>query len=226
MLSRSVLSASNWGKLQGKVAVVTGGGAGIGLMIAKGLVANGAKVYIADYRAEVAKKAARENGLTERFSLSLCSLHMDVTSKDSIANAAKVIAKTDGKLDILVNNAGVPGPTSAYLAGISPPEDETISKLLFRDHDFKSWTDVFAVNTFGPFFVTTGFLPLLEAASRTRYPIEGETSSVINISSAAGSLKSGMISIPYGTTKAALEHLTTVMAAEFSKNIRENDGLF
>ncbi|KAF5372520.1 hypothetical protein D9758_005277 [Tetrapyrgos nigripes] len=212
MLSRSILNSSNWASLRGKVAVVTGGGAGIGLMIAKGLVANGAKVYIADVRAEVTKKVAHENGLMD--------LHMDVTSKNSIAKAVKVVTESDGKLDILVNNAGIPGPTSPYLADIFPRKDseETISNLLFREHDFKSWTDVFSVNTFGPFFVTAGFLPLLEAAARTQNLVEGETSSVINISSAAGSLKSGMIAIPYGTTKAALEHLTTVMAAEFGRN--------
>ncbi|KAF5372610.1 hypothetical protein D9758_005232 [Tetrapyrgos nigripes] len=150
MLSRSILNASKWASLQGKVAVVTGGGAGIGMMIAKGLVANGAKVYITDIHAEVTKKVTHENGLM--------GLHMDVTSKDSIAKAIKVITESDGKLDILVNNAGVPGPASPYLAVIFPHKDsdETISNLLFRDLDFKLWTDVFSVNTFGPFFVTAG----------------------------------------------------------------------
>ncbi|EEB97593.1 hypothetical protein MPER_03055 [Moniliophthora perniciosa FA553] len=60
------------------------------------------------------------------------------------------------------------------------------------------------------------FLPLLEKGARTRQSGEGESSSVINISSGSGTLKQSLTMIPYGSTKAALDHLTTLLATEFA----------
>ncbi|KAI3614030.1 short-chain dehydrogenase [Moniliophthora roreri] len=205
--SNSTLNAANWANLQGRIALVTGGGTGLGLMMARGFAANGAKVYITGRRADVLKEAVEHNP-------GLVALPMDVTNKESIASGVKVIEETEGKLDILVNNAGIVGPASPFLVDKSAPENQNLGQALFNQHQFSEWQDVFTLNSVAPFFVTTAFLPLLEKAARARG--DGETSSIINISSIMGTLRTSFSAIPYGSTKAALDHLTTLLATEFA----------
>ncbi|KAF5334074.1 hypothetical protein D9758_017572 [Tetrapyrgos nigripes] len=191
--------------LQGKIALVTGGGTGIGLMIAKELSKNGAKVYITGRRLEVLQKTAAETGLFP--------LQMDVSDKQSIANGVKVIDEAEGKLDILVNNAGIGGFRSELFFGKPAPDGTKIGEALFEQDSFEQWTDVFKTNTAGPYFTTMGFLSLLERGTRTR---EGETSSVIIISSVGGTIKvtSGLIAYP--VSKAGVNHLTGMLATQFA----------
>jgi len=128
-------------------------------------------------------------------------------------------------------SAGVSGSTKAFISDKSTPESATIGDALFSQSTFDQWTKVFQTNTFAPFFVTTGFLSLLEKGARSR---EGETSSVINISSCVGNMKISMTSVScifliltfanpvwkfiYGVSKAGVDHLTTTMATEFALN--------
>ncbi|THU83988.1 short-chain dehydrogenase [Dendrothele bispora CBS 962.96] len=194
--------------LTGKVALVTGGGTGIGLMIANQLSKNGAKVYITGRRLEVLQKVASDHNNK------LIPLQMNVVDKDSIRSAAQIVEENDGKLDILVNNAGVSGPMYPFISDKSAPEHSTMGDSLFAQTSFDQWTEVFQTNTFAPFFVTTGFLSLLEKGARSRG--EGETSSVINISSCVGTMNITMNSFIYVTSKAGVNHLTTSMATEFA----------
>lgn len=112
--------------LTGRVAIVTGGGTGIGLMIAQGLAASGAKVYITGRRLEVLKKVAdgwdkNVGGQILPYDIiywavkallsKLCRLQMDVTNKESISQAKSIIEAQEGKLHILVNKcAGFGSP--------------------------------------------------------------------------------------------------------------------
>ncbi|KAF8599655.1 NAD(P)-binding protein [Ceratobasidium sp. AG-I] len=85
----------------GRIALVTGGGTGIGLMIAKTLAANGAKVYIGSRRNEVVEGSSDEHGpIAEGH---LIPLELDVTDKSSIKKAVQTIQENDGKLDLLFN---------------------------------------------------------------------------------------------------------------------------
>ena len=86
-------------KLDQKVAIVTGGGKGIGLGIAKAFAENGAKVVIAGRHEETLKKACSENG-------NLSYVVADITKSEDIAGIIGFVKKTYGRLDILVNNAG------------------------------------------------------------------------------------------------------------------------
>ncbi|EEB99091.1 hypothetical protein MPER_01291, partial [Moniliophthora perniciosa FA553] len=72
-------------------------------MIAKGFVANGVKTYITGRREDVLQQVHLQYP-------NILPLRMDVTNKEEIANAARVIEEKEGKLDILVNNAGIVGP--------------------------------------------------------------------------------------------------------------------
>jgi meso-butanediol dehydrogenase / (S,S)-butanediol dehydrogenase / diacetyl reductase len=94
------------GKLDGRVAIVTGGGRGIGLGISRALAAEGAAVGIADIDMANAQAAAAELKATGARAM---VVETDVTSEDSAANAIQAVKAGLGRLDILVNNAGVVG---------------------------------------------------------------------------------------------------------------------
>ncbi|KAK7052967.1 hypothetical protein VNI00_004287 [Paramarasmius palmivorus] len=204
-MSLESLKASSLGNLTGKITLVTGGGSGIGLMIAKSFLANGAKVYITGRRAETLQKAAI-------MFPGLVPLQMDVTSKESIASAARVLETNDGRLDVLVNNAGVPG------VFFSVEEEKSYGDNHFGNESFEVWTRILTTNTTAPFFVTMGFLNLLErsADGKKRNGCGMEAASVINISSTGGDSHISTGIYPYVVSKAALNHLTEVLATEFA----------
>ncbi|KAK0232649.1 hypothetical protein IW262DRAFT_1325784 [Armillaria fumosa] len=193
--------------LSGRVGLVTGGGTGIGFMIAKAFAANGAKVYITGRRLDVLEQAAASvTGVPG----SVVPIQMDVTDEESVKTGAKHIERIDGKLDILVNNAGIAGPldpdfVAKKVVATDPFEFETV----------QTWTDVFALNTIAPFFVVHAFQSLLVrgAQSRTR-----GTASVINVSSVSAQVNTmnSYTSFAYNVTKAALDKLTLVLATSFA----------
>ncbi|KIM89074.1 hypothetical protein PILCRDRAFT_61207 [Piloderma croceum F 1598] len=196
--------------LTGLVALVTGGGTGIGLMISQGFAANGAKVYITGRRKEVLDKVASASNGT------IISLSMDVTDKSSILKARNFIAEKEGRLHILVNNAGQVGPVSRFLNDNSAPERKdasTLGQALFDNESFDSWADLYKINTFSIFFVTTAFLGLLDNGSREK---EGYTSSVINITSISGITKLAQRHFCYNSAKSAASHLTKMLATELA----------
>ncbi|TFK52243.1 short-chain dehydrogenase [Heliocybe sulcata] len=202
--------------LTGRIALVTGGGTGIGLMIAQGFATNGAKVYITGRRREVLDKVASE----WKGAGSLVPLAMDVTDKESIMNARKEVEAKDGKLHILVNNSGQTGPRSGFMNDPNAPERkdaDTFGLALFNNESMEGWKDLYAVNTFSIFFTTSAFLGLLDKGSkdRTRY-----TSCVINITSISGVTKLAQnhahLQFCYNSSKAAASHMTKMMATEYA----------
>lgn len=87
-------------RLDGRVALVTGGSRGIGKMIAAGFVAQGAKVYISARKADMCEVAARELGP------SCVALPFDISTVEGCRALARAVAEREQALDILVNNAG------------------------------------------------------------------------------------------------------------------------
>ncbi|CUA75753.1 DNA-directed RNA polymerase subunit beta' [Rhizoctonia solani] len=172
--------------VSGLIVLISGGGTGIGLMMAQGLAANGAKVYIGGRRKDVIGKAAREHG--EELSGKILPIALDVTSKGSIESAVELISlENDGKLDVLINNAGQVGPASDFFSKSGAPErkeTETLRKALFKKESFQDWADLFAVNVSSWFFLSTACLVLLEKASKAReVATGGRSSSIIGIAS-------------------------------------------
>ncbi|PBK64206.1 NAD(P)-binding protein [Armillaria solidipes] len=195
--------------LSGRVALVTGGGTGIGFNIAKTFAANGAKVYITGRRLDVLEKAAVSiTGIPG----SLIPLQMDVTDEEDVKAGAKHIEETDGKLDILVNNAGIAGSLrdpdfiAKQTAASDPLEPETV----------QNWADIFSLNTIAPFFVVRVFQSLLIEGAQSR---PQGTSSVINISSVSATYNTQApgTCMAYNVTKAALDKLTLVLGASFAE---------
>jgi len=201
--------------LSGHVALVTGGGTGLGLMIANAFATKGAKVYITGRRAEVLERAASQNFAGEG---KIVALPMDVTSKDSIQTAVDTVKKNDGKLHILVNNAGVTGPTVAFTLNPSAPERQSThayGKGLFDSQDFKDWESTFSTTTASIFFVTTAFLGLLEAGAKDAH-FSAETASVINITSVVTHMNISLFYSIYIPVKTAAAHLTRLLATDFA----------
>ncbi|KAI8812911.1 hypothetical protein BJ742DRAFT_792232 [Cladochytrium replicatum] len=197
------LSIPNLFGVKGKVALVTGGGTGIGLMIATALVQNGARVYIASRKLENLQKvadglnafaAAKNTGGT------CIPLQANlVTRADCEATAAKLREK-ESKLHILVNNSG--------MSWGAPLED-------FNEKD--GWDRLMALNVKSAFFLTTSLLLLLDAAGKDD---KWDPARVINVTSVAGSVAvaemdlaaAGSGTWSYNASKAALNHLTRGLA--------------
>ncbi|KAF9039362.1 short-chain dehydrogenase [Panaeolus papilionaceus] len=194
--------------LTGRIALVTGGGTGIGLMITKGLAAAGAKVYISGRRLEVLQKVATT--LASDLGAEIIPFQMDVTDKDSIQKGKKLVEEKEGKLHILVNNAGQVGPTSPFLNNPDAPENkdaETMGTAMFNSESVEGWKDLYAINSASIFFVTTAFLGLLAKGSEDEV---NNWSSIVNITSISGVIKVAQDHVP------AASHITKMFATEIA----------
>jgi len=179
--------------IEGKVALVTGGSRGIGEMIAAGFLANGAKVYISSRKAEVCDATAER--LAKEYGGECISIPADLSNLEGISALANELSSKEKSLDILVNNAG---------ASWGEP---------IEDYSELGWDKVMDTNVKGIFFLTQHLLPLLRE-SRTA----DNTSRVINIGSIDG-IKTGTFdAFSYGPSKAAVHHLTRVLAARLIKD--------
>jgi len=171
--------------IEGKVAVVTGGSRGIGLMIARGMVEAGAKVYISARKADACNAAAQQLS-----ALGQCiAIPADVGTEEGCRFLADEVGKREDRLHVLVNNAG---------ANWGAPMDQ------YPDSAFDK---VFAVNVKGVFNLTRFMVPLLERAASDDDPAR-----VINIGSIDGLQAPMLDTFAYSSSKAAVHHLTRVLA--------------
>jgi NAD(P)-dependent dehydrogenase (short-subunit alcohol dehydrogenase family) len=182
--------------IEGKIAVVTGGSRGIGLMIARGMVEAGAKVYISARKADACNAAAKELS-----ALGQCiAIPADVGTEEGCRFLADEVGKREERLHILVNNAG---------ANWGAPMDQ------YPDSAFDK---VFAVNVKGVFNLTRFMAPLLERGASDDDPAR-----VINIGSIDGLQAPMLDTFAYSSSKAAVHHLTRVLAHKLaSKRITVN----
>ncbi|KAL1606805.1 hypothetical protein SLS60_004212 [Paraconiothyrium brasiliense] len=191
-----------------KVALVTGGGSGIGLMITQALAVNGAKVYIVGRTEEKLEKVAEVHG--KDIAGQIIPLQGDVASKEGVQKIVKDIESREKCLCILVNNAGIaPGKTETHHE--SPEE---MRENLLGPTSVEEWTSVYATNVVGPFLMTTAFLPLLQKASEHQY---GYSGTVINITSISGLVKISQGHFSYNASKGAQIHLNRMLSAEIAK---------
>jgi len=210
MASHTNLSVQSLFDIKGWVCVVTGGGSGLGLITARALSANGAKVYITGRRAEKLKDAEGKDPSGGE----IIALQMDVTSKDSIRSGVAAIAAREKCVNLLVNNAGVTSENYGE-KGMPTGDIKTISEAMMSDQDFEDWTSIYSVNVASYYFCSAAFLPLLTAARDNGYSDAG---SIINISSISGITKesqNGQFS--YNASKAACIKLTEELACDFKR---------
>ncbi|MBV9452225.1 MAG: SDR family oxidoreductase [Streptosporangiaceae bacterium] len=173
--------------VSGKTAVVTGGTRGIGLMIARGLLQAGVRVYISSRKADAC--AAAERDLAGHGTIT--AIPADLSREDECLRLAEEVRQREQSLNVLVNNAGATwgAPIGEYPAA--------------------GWDKVVDLNLKAPFFLTQAFLPLLEAAGTPDDPAR-----VINIGSIDGLRVPPFQTYAYSASKAGLHHLTRVLARE------------
>ncbi|KAJ9628029.1 hypothetical protein H2203_003250 [Taxawa tesnikishii (nom. ined.)] len=199
------LQLGNVFNVKGKVAVVTGGGSGIGLMITQALAVNGVKVYIVGRTEEKLQAVVKHHG--QNIAGEIIPLPGDVTNKDSVAKLVSTISDKEGYLDILVNDAGIaPGKEDP-----KAEDAEGVKSKLFDAVSEQDWTDVYRTNVFAPFIMTTAFLPLLQKGTEREH---GWSSTVINISSISGTVRISQGHFAYNASKGAVVHLNKMLAAE------------
>ncbi|KAJ1950850.1 hypothetical protein EC988_004232 [Linderina pennispora] len=183
-----------------KVVVITGGGSGIGLMISTAFVRNGAKVYITSRKAKVLETAAAE--LTKMGPGQCIALPCDLQNLDKTLELAQTIGSLEPSgIDVLINNSGA-----------------TWGEPSFADYPDKAWTKLLTLNVQRVFSLTQQLLPLLERRATADSPAR-----IINIGSVDGLRVPALITPAYAASKAAVHHLTRVLAANLGgKHVTAN----
>ncbi len=178
--------------IEGKTALVTGGSRGIGEMIAAGFLANGAKVYISSRKADVCEATAER--LMKEFGGECVPIPGNLAELPGIEAVVKELESKEDKLDILINNAGVAWGES------------------FDDFPEHGWDKVMDTNVKGVFFLTQKLAPMLRKAATHDDPAR-----IVNVGSIDGIKTPGFNNFSYGPSKAAVHHLTRVLAAHLIK---------
>lgn len=177
----------------GKVALVTGSGSGIGQAIAEALFAAGATVVCNSRSESSVAVAAALDPEKKRAVAFLGDLSVDAECRKLVAQTVEQF----GRLDIVVNNAGKNHP-------VKHTDLEGVTEDALRS--------VFDINVFGTFYVSRAAMPHLRASG---------DGSILNITSVAG-IRPGGSSMPYSMSKAAANHLTLMLAKSFGPEVRVN----
>ena len=173
----------------GKTVLVTGGSSGIGYMLATAFAEAGARVYITGRKADrldAARAALAAQG-------DVHAIQSDLGTREGVAAVVAGVAANEDKLHVLINNAGITwgAPVESFPA--------------------EAWDSVLATNVRAPFALVQGLLPRLEAAASDTDPAR-----VVNIGSIYGISSETMTAWSYGASKAAIHHLTVMLAAELA----------
>ncbi|MFR9780813.1 SDR family oxidoreductase [Micromonospora sp. MS34] len=178
------------------IALITGANKGIGLATARQLGGRGMTVLLGardETRGRTAERALRADGLDVRF------VPLDVTDEKSVAAAAELVEREYGRLDVLVNNAGI-----VRADGPGRPSGTTLATL----------REVYETNVFGVVAVTNALLPLLHRAPAARIVnVSSEVGSIAVMTDPQGALFE-LTSVPYPSSKAALNMVTAMYAKE------------
>ncbi|KAJ6110873.1 hypothetical protein N7486_003108 [Penicillium sp. IBT 16267x] len=219
MASLSILDLFN---VKGRVAVVTGGSSGIGLMISKGLVQNGAKVYLVSLPSDPIAEVVKElNILGQETGGYAEGIACDVSSKNSIKELGERISQKEKTLDMLISNAGIRrDPPQSCNVLTAPLEELQASMWSIKQED---WENTFRVNTTAHYFLSIALLPLLAAAADQPIGDGGkgrdEGRGVIVVTSSCASMHNvtNVDLTSYATSKAATDHLVRLLAAKYNR---------
>jgi len=175
-------------RLDGQVALITGGSQGIGRAIALTFARAGAQIVIADLRFDLATEVERMIGAAGGAAL---ACETDVTDPAGVTELFARAVDRFSRIDVLVNNAGI--------CPVTP----------FPELDLAAWRRVFAVNVEGPLLTTRQAAAIM--VRQERHPATGCRGKVINVSSPAAEVGRPLVAA-YGASKAALNHLSKTSA--------------
>ncbi|KAJ7676062.1 hypothetical protein DFH06DRAFT_1171385 [Mycena polygramma] len=224
--------------VDGLVAVVTGGGSGIGRMMAAALENNGATVYIVGRRLDVLQTAAKEINKHDK----IIPLEGDVTERNSLLSIVDEVKNRHGYIDLLVNNAGIarniydhplPSPEdSSPVSSPQTPEDsgsapsapciKSFQASLWDNGSPEDFAETFSTNVTSVYYTTVAFLELLHQGNvrkqeKSPSPMylrpPHHSSQVLSVSSSGGfRLDAKVLSPSYTLAKAACTHLGKLLA--------------
>ncbi len=195
---RGEIDVSNLFSVKNKVVVVTGGGSGIGAMIAAGFCENGSRVYITSRK----DTTSYANDLNARSTGGKCiSIQSDLSKPESVVKLVKEIERLEPNgIHVLINNAG------------------TNWAQPFSQYSLKGWDRVYDLNVKAVFHLTQQLFPLLKRTATKEDPAR-----VINISSIDGASVSSLPTYAYSSGKAAIRRLSKVLAGHLAlENIAVN----
>lgn len=181
--------------LKGKVAIITGGGRGVGLKMAEGLAEAGANVILCSRKIENCQRAAQDMA---KLGVKTLGMVCDVKSQASVQSVVEKTVEEFGRLDILVNNSGITRGGAV------------------EEYSLEEWEKVMHTNMTGAFLFS-------QIAGRVM--IRQKSGSIINIASVMGviGIQEGADAIAYSASKGALITFTKDLAAKWAKyNIRVN----
>lgn len=187
------MDLSNLFDISGKVALVTGGGSGIGTMATEALVSAGCIVYIASRRIESCEAVAEELNAVGPGRVK--ALQADLMTHEGTEVLAAAIAEQEEKLDILVNNSGMTWGAE------------------LEDFPRNKWDEVLTLNVTAVADLTRLLLPMLRKAGTAENPAR-----VVNLGSVVGTRPSSNKAYSYATSKAAVHHLTRMLANELGNS--------
>ena len=202
--------------VNGLVAVITGGGSGLGLYAARALDANGAKaVYIVGRREETLQAAANTavNGTIK-------PIVGDVTDKASLTKIADQVRQEQGYINLLFANAGIVGPKHGAMLkeslkdGSSKPTVAEFQKIMFEP-PIDDFTFASHVNCSAVFYTAIAFLDLLDAGNKQHNV--AQDSQIIVTSSIAGFMRHLSAGFAYNSSKAATTHLVKMLSTYFAQ---------
>ncbi len=171
-------------RLEGKVAIISGGARGQGAVEARMFAEEGASVIIGDILDEQGRQTEAE---LQELGYNVTYVHLDVTDESNWQSAVQTAISTYGKLDILLNNAGI------------------LIRKNIEETTVEDWDRIFAVNSKGVFLGTKAAIPAMR---------ENGGGSIINISSTAGLVGSPNGSASYTATKGSVRLFTKSTAIQ------------
>jgi len=184
--------------ISGKVALVTGGGSGIGTMATEALVRAGCKVYIASRRLESCEAVAEE--LNAIGPGQVIAMQADLSTAEGTQQLADMMQDAEEHLHILVNNSGMTWGAP------------------FEEFPRAKWDDVLRLNVTAVADLTRLLLPILRKTGTAEDPAR-----IVNLGSVVGTRPSSNSAYSYGASKAAVHHLTKILANELAdSNITVN----
>ncbi|XP_062183070.1 momilactone A synthase-like [Phragmites australis] len=187
------LSAAAKGRLEGEIALITGGASGLGKATAHEFIQEGAQaVIIADINSNLGPQTAHELGRKAHF------IHCDVTVEESVAAAVDATVARHGRIDIMLNSAGVVGPLSSVTS--------ELARL-----DLALFDAVMCVNV-------RGTLAGIKHATRVMAPPEGAGGGSILCMASISGVLGGLGTYPYSVSKFAIAGIVKAAAAELSRH--------
>ena len=208
-------------KLEGRVALITGAGSGIGRAVARLFAHEGARVVANDLHAMTAKETVESLGAQAGAAR---AIQADVADSGQVKAMFAEIEREMGTLDVLVNNAGIAGTSAAERERLLQRSDARIMEMvsgqgvtthwdITQDMTDEAWLRMIGVHLNGTFFCTREALRLMSRQNR---------GAIVNMSSVAGLM--GLENVPhYSAAKAGILGFTRAVAREVgSRNIRVN----